>query len=66
MPTGINLPIITFSFKPLKLSTLPDTAASIKIFAVSWNEAADKKEEVDKYAGDIDIYKTKEGAKKDE
>ena len=43
VPTGINLPIITFSFKPLNQSDLPSIAASVSTLVVSWNEAADMK-----------------------
>ncbi|MCB9958360.1 MAG: hypothetical protein H6843_07135 [Rhodospirillaceae bacterium] len=32
---------MTFSFRPLRLSTLPDTAASVRTRVVSWNEAAE-------------------------
>ena len=46
VPAGISLPIITFSFKPIKWSTLPLIVASVRTFVVSWNEAADKKESV--------------------
>ena len=38
--------MITFSFKPIKWSTLPLIVASVRTFVVSWNEAADKKESV--------------------
>ena len=50
VPAGISLPIITFSFKPDKGSTLPLIAASVNILVVSWNDAADKKESVSKAA----------------
>ena len=41
VPAGINLPTITFSFKPISLSSLPETAASVRTRVVSWNEAAE-------------------------
>ena len=44
VPQGIKFPKITFSFKPLRWSTCPLTEASVKIFFVSWNDAADKNE----------------------
>lgn len=43
VPAGINLPIITFSFKPINSSTFPFTAASVNTLVVSWKDAADKK-----------------------
>jgi len=46
VPAGIFLPIITFSFKPLRVSTLPLTAASVKTLVVSWKLAADNQESV--------------------
>jgi hypothetical protein len=33
--------MITFSFKPLNLSSLPSHAASVSTLVVSWKEAAD-------------------------
>ena len=48
VPAGIKRPMITFSFRPCSLSTLPRTAASVNTLAVSWNDAADKKESVSK------------------
>ena len=50
VPAGINLPTITFSFKPTNLSDFPPTAASVKTLVVSWNDAAEMKEDVDKLA----------------
>jgi len=41
VPAGINLPIITFSFKPLNQSDLPSIAASVRTLVVSWNDAAE-------------------------
>ena len=41
VPAGILCPTITFSFKPSKVSTLPFTAASLRTFVVSWNDAAE-------------------------
>ena len=43
VPAGISLPIITFSFNPVRLSVLADTAASVSTLVVSWNEAAEIK-----------------------
>ena len=50
VPAGINLPIITFSFKPNNGSILPLIAASVRTRVVSWKDAADKKESVAKAA----------------
>lgn len=50
VPTGIRRPKITFSFRPNSLSTLPLVAAAIRTRVVSWNEAADKNESVDRLA----------------
>ena len=50
LPAGINLPVITFSFKPCNGSILPLIAASVKTFVVSWNDAPDKNESVSKAA----------------
>ena len=41
VPAGISLPTTTFSFNPLKKSTLPVTDASVSTRVVSWNEAAE-------------------------
>ena len=46
VPHGISLPTTTFSFKPLKKSFFPFTAASVKTLVVSWKEAADINESV--------------------
>lgn len=46
VPAGISFPIITFSFNPFNLSSLPSIEARIKTLEVSWKEAADKKESV--------------------
>ena len=43
--------MITFSFRPIRWSTLPLIAASVRTLVVSWKEAADKKESVAKEAG---------------
>ena len=40
---GINLPMITFSLRPSRLSVLPSIDASVRTFVVSWKEAADRK-----------------------
>ncbi|MNH35291.1 hypothetical protein D3C79_959640 [compost metagenome] len=50
MPAGISLPMITFSFNPRSLSTLPLIAASVKTRVVSWKDAADRKESVSRDA----------------
>ena len=50
MPAGINLPMITFSFKPFKWSTFPRRAASVNTLDVSWNDADDKKLSVERAA----------------
>jgi len=42
--------MITFSFKPLKSSIFPDTAASVSTFVVSWKLAAEMKLSVHKEA----------------
>ena len=41
VPAGTRRPTITFSFNPSKLSTFPETAASVSTRVVSWNDAAD-------------------------
>ena len=38
--------MMTFSFKPMRWSTLPLMAASVRTRVVSWKEAADRKESV--------------------
>ena len=35
VPHGTSLPTITFSFKPNKVSTLPETEASVRTLVVS-------------------------------
>ena len=50
MPAGTNLPTITFSFNPSKLSTFPLIDASVNTRVVSWKEAAEIKELVCKDA----------------
>ena len=42
VPAGINFPIITFSFSPIKSSTFPLIAASVRTLVVSCYDAADK------------------------
>ena len=44
VPAGTRRPTITFSFNPSKLSTLPETAASVRTRVVSWKDAADIKD----------------------
>ena len=41
VPTGIVLPITTFSFKSSNISILAEIAASVKTLVVSWNDAAE-------------------------
>jgi hypothetical protein len=41
VPAGTNLPTITFSFKPSRLSTFPLIEASVNTLVVSWKEAAE-------------------------
>ena len=38
--------MITFSFRPLRRSILPSSAASVSTFVVSWKEAAERNESV--------------------
>ena len=44
MPAGINLPTITFSLRPSRLSTFPLIEASVNTLVVSWKDAAETKE----------------------
>ena len=44
VPAGTNLPTITFSFRPSRLSIFPFIEASVKTLVVSWKEAAEIKE----------------------
>lgn len=44
VPAGIKWPTMTFSFRPLKKSCFPLTAASFKTLVVSWKEAAEIKD----------------------
>ena len=44
----MSLPMITFSFRPIKGSILPLMAASVRTLVVSWKEAADRKDSVAK------------------
>ena len=46
VPAGISLPIITFSLSPIRWSTLPFIAASVRTFVVSWKEAAERNDSV--------------------
>ncbi len=43
---GISLPMITFSLRPLSVSFLPSSAASVSTLVVSWKEAAERNESV--------------------
>ena len=42
--------MITISFKPTRLSTLPLIEASVRILVVSWNDAAEMKLSVERLA----------------
>src|SRR4051812_22383433 len=53
VPTGISFPIITFSFNPLNLSSLPSKAALISTLEVCWKEAADKNDSEFKATSEI-------------
>src|SRR5512132_4318129 len=46
VPAGISRPTMTFSFRPDRLSVLPDTAASVSTRVVSWNDAAEMNDRV--------------------
>ena len=46
VPAGISFPMITFSFNPIRGSIFPLMAASVSTRAVSWKEAALRKESV--------------------
>src|SRR4026207_1700067 len=39
-PAGINLPMMMFSLRPIRLSPLPSMAASVSTLGGSWNGAA--------------------------
>ena len=41
VPAGMSLPMMTFSFRPSSVSSLPWIAASVSTRVVSWKEAAD-------------------------
>src|SRR5665647_650894 len=41
VPAGMSLPMMMFSFRPRRVSTLPSMAASVSTLVVSWNEAAE-------------------------
>ena len=43
---GISLPMITFSFRPMRRSRLPSRAASVSTLVVSWKEAAERNDSV--------------------
>ena len=47
---GMSLPMMTFSYRPTRWSTLPLMAASVRTLVVSWKEAAERKESVAKEA----------------
>ena len=46
----LSLPTITFSLRPFNVSTLPNVAASVNTFVVSWKDAAEINELVCKLA----------------
>ena len=46
VPAGINLPMITFSFRPTSESLFAEIAASVSTRVVSWNDAADNHDSV--------------------
>src|SRR5437773_1484463 len=46
VPAGISLPMITFSFSPIRWSLAPLIAASVSTRVVSWKEAAARNDEV--------------------
>ena len=50
VPAGISLPMMTFSLRPMSGSTLFLMAASVSTRAVSWKDAAERKESVDSAA----------------
>ena len=50
VPAGISRPTMTFSLSPLSISSLPDTAASVRTRVVSWNDAAEINDRVCKDA----------------
>src|SRR5208283_49859 len=50
VPAGIKRPMITFSFSPTSLSTLPLMADSVSTRVVSWNDAAEMKLSVEREA----------------
>src|SRR3989454_2297969 len=50
VPAGIRRPMMTFSFKPTRRSTLPLIAASVRTLVVSWKEAAEMKLSVERLA----------------
>ena len=43
VPAGISLPIMTFSFRPMRRSSLPAIAAPANTLMVCWKELADRK-----------------------
>jgi hypothetical protein len=50
VPAEIKRPMITFSFKPERSSILPAIAALVSTLVVSWNDAAEMNESVDREA----------------
>ena len=46
VPAGISLPRITFSLRPIRGSTFPLIAASVRTLVVSWNDAAERNDSV--------------------
>ena len=50
VPAGIRRPMITFSLRPRRWSTLPQIAASVSTLVVSWKEAAEMNDSVESEA----------------
>src|SRR5262245_7633768 len=50
VPAGISRPMMTFSLRPTRRSTLPLMAASVRTLVVSWKDAAEMKLSVDRLA----------------
>jgi hypothetical protein len=48
VPAGIRRPTMTFSFRPRSSSRLPMMAASVSTRVVSWKDAAEMNESVDR------------------
>ena len=50
VPAGMSRPTMTFSLRPRRSSYLPMMAASVSTRVVSWKEAAEMNESVDRDA----------------